>query len=106
MTTGPHVIIHTDGACKGNPGPGGWGVILRMGKHEKELSGGDPATTNNRMEMTAAIRALNALTESYTKALSDHLNRKTQISRPPRSSGRSNSRSARSVVSTSVGWCP
>ena len=57
------VEIFTDGACKGNPGPGGWGVILRMGKHEKELSGGDPETTNNRMEMTAAIRALNALTE-------------------------------------------
>lgn len=57
------VDIFTDGACKGNPGPGGWGVILRMGKHEKELSGSDPATTNNRMEMTAVIRALNALIE-------------------------------------------
>ena len=53
----------TDGACKGNPGPGGWGAILRMGRHEKELSGSDPDTTNNRMEMTAVIRALNALTE-------------------------------------------
>ncbi|MCW6537471.1 ribonuclease HI [Sphingomonas lycopersici] len=51
----------TDGACKGNPGPGGWGVVLRMGVHEKELSGGDPSTTNNRMELTAAIEALNAL---------------------------------------------
>ena len=58
-----HVDIFTDGACKGNPGPGGWGVLLRMGPHEKEMSGSDPATTNNRMEMTAAIRALNALTE-------------------------------------------
>ncbi len=58
-----HVDIFTDGACKGNPGPGGWGVLLRMGRHEKELSGGDPHTTNNRMEMTAVIRALKALTE-------------------------------------------
>ena len=58
------VDIFTDGACKGNPGPGGWGAILRMGQHEKELSGGEPQTTNNRMEMTAVIRALNALTES------------------------------------------
>jgi len=57
------VEIFTDGACKGNPGPGGWGVLLRMGRHEKEMSGGDPATTNNRMEMTAVVRALNALTE-------------------------------------------
>jgi len=55
--------VFTDGACKGNPGPGGWGVILRMGRHEKEMSGTEPATTNNRMEMTAAIRALNALVE-------------------------------------------
>lgn len=58
-----HVEIFTDGACKGNPGPGGWGVLLRMGKHEKELSGGEPQTTNNRMEMTAVIRGLAALTE-------------------------------------------
>jgi ribonuclease HI len=57
------VEIYTDGACKGNPGPGGWGVLLRMGGHEKELSGGEPDTTNNRMEMTAAIRGLNALIE-------------------------------------------
>ena len=57
------VEIFTDGACKGNPGPGGWGALLRMGRHEKELSGGDPATTNNRMEMTAVIRALEALIE-------------------------------------------
>ncbi|WP_338241114.1 ribonuclease HI [Aurantiacibacter hainanensis] len=55
------VEIFTDGACKGNPGPGGWGALLRMGRHEKELSGSDPETTNNRMEMTAAIRALKAL---------------------------------------------
>ncbi len=55
------VDVFTDGACKGNPGPGGWGVLLRMGSHEKELSGGEPQTTNNRMEMTAVIKALNAL---------------------------------------------
>ncbi len=57
------VDIFTDGACKGNPGPGGWGAILRMGAHEKELSGGERDTTNNRMEMTATIRALTALIE-------------------------------------------
>lgn len=56
------VDIFTDGACKGNPGPGGWGALLRLGAHEKELSGSDPQTTNNRMEMLAVIRALNALT--------------------------------------------
>ncbi|MBX7457998.1 ribonuclease HI [Qipengyuania sp. 1NDH17] len=57
------VEIFTDGACKGNPGPGGWGVLLRMGPHEKEMSGAEVETTNNRMEMTAAIRALEALRE-------------------------------------------
>ena len=57
----PKVIIHTDGACSGNPGPGGWGVILQSGEHRKELSGGEPMTTNNRMELTAAIKALEAL---------------------------------------------
>jgi len=56
------VHIFTDGACKGNPGPGGWGALLRMGATEKELSGGEPLTTNNRMELTAAIRGLQALT--------------------------------------------
>lgn len=55
------VDIFTDGACKGNPGKGGWGVLLRAGEHERELSGSDPATTNNRMEMTAVLRALEAL---------------------------------------------
>lgn len=55
------VDIFTDGACSGNPGPGGWGVILRMGAVEKELFGGEALTTNNRMEMTAVIRALAAL---------------------------------------------
>ncbi|GGD57213.1 ribonuclease HI [Erythrobacter arachoides] len=57
------VEVFTDGACKGNPGPGGWGALLRMGRHEKELAGGEAHTTNNRMEMTAAIRALGALVE-------------------------------------------
>jgi ribonuclease HI len=57
----PRVEIFTDGACSGNPGPGGWGAILRAGAHEKEIAGGEPATTNNRMELTAAIRALEAL---------------------------------------------
>ena len=56
------VEAFTDGACKGNPGPGGWGVVLRMGAHEKEMSGGEPLTTNNRMELTAAIEALKAFT--------------------------------------------
>ena len=57
------IEIFTDGACKGNPGPGGWGVILRKGRHEKEISGGEPHTTNNRMEMRAVIEGLNALIE-------------------------------------------
>jgi ribonuclease HI len=55
------VIIYTDGACRGNPGPGGWGALLKAGPHVKELKGGETATTNNRMELTAAIRALAAL---------------------------------------------
>jgi ribonuclease HI len=57
----PHVIIHTDGACSGNPGPGGWGAILESGAHRKELNGGEPVSTNNRMELMAAISALEAL---------------------------------------------
>ena len=59
----PQVTIHTDGACKGNPGIGGWGAILRVGATEKELMGHEAHTTNNRMELTAAIRALDALTK-------------------------------------------
>ena len=55
------VSIYTDGACRGNPGPGGWGAVLLSGKHRRELKGGDPDTTNNRMELLAAIRALEAL---------------------------------------------
>jgi len=58
------VEIYTDGACKGNPGPGGWGAVLRYGGRERELFGGEPHTTNNRMELTAVIRALEALTRS------------------------------------------
>lgn len=61
MTELSLVEIATDGACKGNPGPGGWGVLLRMGKNERELSGGEPMTTNNRMELMAAIQGLSAL---------------------------------------------
>jgi ribonuclease HI len=57
----PHVVIHTDGACSGNPGPGGWGAILAFGSQVKELKGGEPHTTNNRMELMAAISALEAL---------------------------------------------
>ncbi|MGB1110771.1 MAG: ribonuclease HI [Gammaproteobacteria bacterium] len=57
------VEIFTDGACRGNPGPGGWGAVLRYGGHEKELFGGEPNTTNNRMEMTAALKALESLKE-------------------------------------------
>lgn len=59
-----HVEIFTDGACSGNPGPGGWGAVLRFGVHEKELSGGEASTTNNRMELSAVIAALSALKES------------------------------------------
>ena len=57
----PQVIIYTDGACRGNPGPGGWGAILMTGAHKRELRGGDLATTNNRMELMGAISALEAL---------------------------------------------
>ena len=59
--TGSKVIIFTDGSCRGNPGPGGWAAVLSFNGAEKEISGGEPATTNNRMEMTVAIEALNAL---------------------------------------------
>jgi len=64
--TRKQVEIFTDGACSGNPGPGGWGAILRYGGHEKELSGGEDHTTNNRMELMAAIKALEALKHSCT----------------------------------------
>jgi ribonuclease HI len=57
----PEVAIYTDGACRGNPGPGGWGAILISGQHRKELTGGEPLTTNNRMELMAAIMGLEAL---------------------------------------------
>lgn len=58
-----YIEMFTDGACSGNPGPGGWGVVLRYGNHEKELSGGEESTTNNRMELTAVIEGLAALKE-------------------------------------------
>ena len=61
MTDKPDVELFTDGACSGNPGPGGWGAILRMSDRERELSGGDPATTNNRMELMGVISGLEAL---------------------------------------------
>lgn len=64
MTQLTHVEIYTDGACKGNPGPGGWGALLRCNGHEKELCGGENETTNNRMELLAVISALNSLTRS------------------------------------------
>lgn len=70
----PRVTIATDGACKGNPGPGGWGVVIRSGGREKELSGGETLTTNNRMELTAAIMALNALTRPCHVTLSTDSN--------------------------------
>jgi ribonuclease HI len=60
----PKVVIYTDGACSGNPGPGGWGAVLISGGHRKDLWGGEPATTNNRMELMAAIQALEALKKS------------------------------------------
>ncbi len=59
-----HVLIYTDGACRGNPGPGGWGALLRYGKIEKIFSGAEAATTNNRMELLAAIKALAALSQA------------------------------------------
>jgi len=70
----PRVEIYTDGACSGNPGPGGWGALMRSGKHEKEICGGEHETTNNRMEMMAVIEALKALNkpsdvELYTDSI-------------------------------------
>ncbi len=67
--TPAQVEIHTDGACLGNPGPGGWGALLRHGGRERELSGGEPQSTNNRMEMMAAIQALEALKSPCTVKL-------------------------------------
>ena len=70
MSELPKVEMFTDGACKGNPGPGGWGVLLRMGEREKELSGAENPTTNNRMELMAAIKGLEALTRPCRVTLS------------------------------------
>lgn len=69
MTAMKVVEAHTDGACLGNPGPGGWGVLLRYGAKEREVSGGEPDTTNNRMELMAAIIALETLSEACNVAL-------------------------------------
>jgi ribonuclease HI len=69
MTELPQVEIYTDGACRGNPGRGGWGALIRSGAREKEMSGGEPLTTNNRMELLAAIEALNALKKPCRVAL-------------------------------------
>lgn len=67
-----HVEIYTDGACSGNPGPGGWGVLMRYNGHEKEICGGEDETTNNRMEMMAVIKALEALKKaSHVKLYTD-----------------------------------
>ena len=63
------IEIYTDGACRGNPGPGGWGALLIAGRHRKEMYGGEPETTNNRMELTAVIEALNALKGSRSVIL-------------------------------------
>ena len=65
----PATVIYTDGSCSPNPGPGGWGALLRYGRHERELFGGEPETTNNRMEMLAAIVALETLTRPSTVRL-------------------------------------
>ena len=70
----PHVTVFTDGACSGNPGPGGWGAILISGPHRKELSGGEAMTTNNRMELLAAISALEALKQASTVVLTTDSN--------------------------------
>ena len=77
-----NVEIYTDGACSGNPGPGGWGAVLMYGKHKREMSGGEKMTTNNRMELSAVIEALSTLTEPcgvtlYTdsKYVSDAINK-------------------------------
>ncbi len=68
----PSVEIYSDGACKGNPGPGGWGVLLRYGRHEKQLYGGEALTTNNRMELTAVLKGLLALKrESRVRVVTD-----------------------------------
>ena len=69
MAGSTSVVIYTDGACKGNPGPGGWGAWLRSGMHERELFGGEAETTNNRMELTAVIEALRALKRPCEVAL-------------------------------------
>ena len=70
MSTKPHIIIYTDGACKGNPGPGGWGAVLKSGEHEKHLHGGEKLTTNNRMEISAVIFATDCLICTDSRSVS------------------------------------
>lgn len=65
MSRSKDLVIYTDGACSGNPGPGGWGVLMQFGDHEKTLKGGEPDTTNNRMELMAAIKALEAVKPEF-----------------------------------------
>ena len=67
----PRVVVHTDGACSGNPGPGGWAAILTYGEHEKELKGGEAHTTNNRMELMGAIAAPRANSGSASRSASE-----------------------------------
>ncbi len=69
MQTPNALIIYTDGACSGNPGPGGWGALMQFGAKEKELYGGEANTTNNRMELMAAIKALQAVKPGYTQTI-------------------------------------
>ena len=96
MTAGKPVVIYTDGACSGNPGPGGWGAILTWGDKCKELSGGEATTTNNRMELMAAISALEALTRPSRVELGligdDLQEPKLAMDRPRRTGGRGGSR--------------
>jgi ribonuclease HI len=65
-----NIVIHTDGACKGNPGPGGWGTVIEQNGNQQRLSGGEPQTTNNRMEMTAVIKGLEAVDPAATVLIS------------------------------------
>ena len=99
-----HVEIFTDGACKGNPGPGGWGAIIRMGEHEKELSGSDPATTNNRMELMGAIKALAALKQPCAVKLPIRLSASTTalFSTPSAVIGRPSPSPSEVIASTMV----
>ena len=83
------IELYTDGACSGNPGPGGWGAVLRYGTREKELSGGEKSTTNNRMELTAVIKGLEALKEPCeVRLVTDSNMLRTGFQRAGRARGR------------------